>query len=204
MDAYRILSYGTVGLGFLLALLAFRLLSGEQKQKSPRVAILRATYAFMAFSLILCVIGLASDLIKPTKSITQSITNPSAPRPIAMISDPAILREVKRASEEFLGYLDKMEVKAAYDITGDEFREFTDLARMKEYVELYRAPMGKLLTPRSINSVWSMEFPIGNKTVQGVSIEYVSSFEKKQIVRESVWLLPTGVGSYKVFAYNFF
>lgn len=204
IEAYRILSYGTIGLGFLLALLTFRLLSAEQKKESPRRDILQSTYVFMAFSLTLCVIGLASEFLKPANTETKQIAIPSGPRPIAIITDPVILREVKRASEEFLSYLDNMDVKGAYDIAGEEFREFTDLSRMKEYTELFRNPMGKLTTPRSINSVWSMEFPIGNKIIQGVSIEYASRFERRPTVRESVWLLPTGVGTYKVSAYNFY
>lgn len=200
MDAYRILSYGTIGLGFLLALLAFRLLSTEQRKDSPRRSILNSTYVFMAFSLTLCIIGLASELLKPT-FIER---NPSGPRPIAIITDPAILREVKRASEEFLSHLDNMDVKGAYDSAGEEFREITDLSRMKEHTELFRKPMGKLAAPRTINSVWSMEFPTGNKMTQGVSIEYASNFELKPTLRESIWLLPTGVGTYKIFAYSFY
>lgn len=52
MDIVSILSLGTVGLGFLLAFLAFRLLSGEKPRERP-------IYIFMLFCLILVVIGAA-------------------------------------------------------------------------------------------------------------------------------------------------
>lgn len=121
-----------------------------------------------------------------------------------MITDPVTLREVKRASEEFLSYLDDMDVKGAYEIASDEFREFSDLSRMKQYTEMFRNPMGKLASPRSVNSVWSMEFPAGNRVIQGVSIEYSSVFEQRPNVRETVWLLPASMGTYKVLAYNLY
>src|SRR5260370_25909522 len=53
VDAFKILSYGVLGLGFLLALLAYRLLTKEQGREFVRSEILRAIYVFMVFSLLL-------------------------------------------------------------------------------------------------------------------------------------------------------
>ncbi len=61
VNPYDILGYGVIGLGFLLALLAFRLLAQEQKRE-PRSSIIKATYTFMAFSVVLCVIGFAAQV----------------------------------------------------------------------------------------------------------------------------------------------
>jgi hypothetical protein len=69
INVYEILSYGVIGLGFLLALLAYRLLTREQKQENPRNAILTAIYIFMVFSVVLCIIGFA-DNSKPTQPQT--------------------------------------------------------------------------------------------------------------------------------------
>ena len=53
----QILSVGVVGLGFLLAALAFRLLRNEQKKKAPNAAVIRAIYVFMGFAVVLVVLG---------------------------------------------------------------------------------------------------------------------------------------------------
>ncbi|MCB0283624.1 MAG: hypothetical protein KDF60_13650 [Calditrichaeota bacterium] len=61
LNVYDILGYGVIGLGFLLAVLAFRLLSAEQK-RDPRQEIIRAIYIFMVFSVVLCIIGFAAQV----------------------------------------------------------------------------------------------------------------------------------------------
>lgn len=61
LDIVEILQIGVIGLGFLLALLAYHLLTKEQKQKVPRTNILRSIYVFMFFSIALCLIGVFSQ-----------------------------------------------------------------------------------------------------------------------------------------------
>jgi hypothetical protein len=61
IDVVKILGYGVLGLGFLLALLAYRLLSKEQGKPTPSTDAFRAIYVFMGFSLALCVLGLVSQ-----------------------------------------------------------------------------------------------------------------------------------------------
>lgn len=55
--ATSILSYGAIGLGFLLAWLAYRLLQKEQGVHTPRLSILRSIYVFECFSIVLVIIG---------------------------------------------------------------------------------------------------------------------------------------------------
>jgi hypothetical protein len=61
IDVVKILGYGVLGLGFLLALLAYRLLSKEQGKQTPHPDAFRAIYVFMGFSLALCILGLVSQ-----------------------------------------------------------------------------------------------------------------------------------------------
>jgi hypothetical protein len=61
IDVPQILSYGVIGFGFLLAVLAYQLLTREQKKTAPAHSILIAIYVFMAFSIALCLIGLVAD-----------------------------------------------------------------------------------------------------------------------------------------------
>jgi hypothetical protein len=53
-EIVSVLRLGAVGLGFLLAFLAFRVLTGEQRREQPRGAMLAAAYVFMVFSLLIC------------------------------------------------------------------------------------------------------------------------------------------------------
>ncbi len=61
IDVVAILQYGVIGLGFLLALLSYHLLRKEQAHEPPRRPIINAIYAFMSFSVILCLVGLLSE-----------------------------------------------------------------------------------------------------------------------------------------------
>jgi hypothetical protein len=54
----EILKYGVIGLGAIMALLAFWLLQGEQKKAHPRKLMLRSIYIFMLFSILLVFLGL--------------------------------------------------------------------------------------------------------------------------------------------------
>jgi len=56
-NAASILGYGAIGLGFLLAYLAYRLLLKEQSRDITRDSILRAIYIFEAFCVVLVVLG---------------------------------------------------------------------------------------------------------------------------------------------------
>ena len=64
LNIVEILRIGVIGLGFLLAVLAYRLLTNEQKREEIRPSLIKATYVFMFFSIILSIIGLGSEFLK--------------------------------------------------------------------------------------------------------------------------------------------
>ncbi|MFL5739901.1 MAG: hypothetical protein ACJ75B_06765 [Flavisolibacter sp.] len=74
----EILKYGIIGLGAILAFLAYLLLTQEQKKSEPRSQILTATYVFMTFSLLLIHLGIFSDwshsIQSPTKAVFANAT----------------------------------------------------------------------------------------------------------------------------------
>jgi hypothetical protein len=62
---FQVLSYGAIGLGCILAVLAYRLLSQAQNSKTgPAESMLRAIYAYMGFCLALTGLGFAAELTK--------------------------------------------------------------------------------------------------------------------------------------------
>ncbi len=67
LDVYKILSYGAIGLGCILAFLSYQLLSKEQGMKQPRQQILTSIYAFMVFSLVLSSIGFVTEFARDRK-----------------------------------------------------------------------------------------------------------------------------------------
>ncbi len=64
INPYEILSYGVIGLGFLLALFSYRLLTKEQKRDEPRNNILKAINIYMVFSIVLCIVGIVAEVVK--------------------------------------------------------------------------------------------------------------------------------------------
>jgi len=63
VNILEILRLGAVGLVFLLAALAFRLLLKEQAREHPREPILRSVRVFMFFAVVLAVIGTTPELL---------------------------------------------------------------------------------------------------------------------------------------------
>jgi hypothetical protein len=60
-DPIKYLSYGAMGVGFFLAILAFYLLWTEQRRPNERSSILRATLLLMILSLVLTGMGFWND-----------------------------------------------------------------------------------------------------------------------------------------------
>ncbi|PCJ22895.1 MAG: hypothetical protein COA96_13120 [SAR86 cluster bacterium] len=61
LDFYKILSYGAIGLGCILAFLAYKLLRKEQNWKVPRESILKSINIYMGFSIVLTVVGFVTE-----------------------------------------------------------------------------------------------------------------------------------------------
>jgi hypothetical protein len=59
-DLPAVLKFGVIGLGAVMAVLAFWLLHVEQKKPRPRKQMLTSTYVFMGFSIVLMALGLLS------------------------------------------------------------------------------------------------------------------------------------------------
>jgi hypothetical protein len=68
LDVVKILGYGVIGLGLLLATLAFRLLQKEQSKNTPEDKILKSVYMFMIFSVVLCLIGVGAQFLDQSKA----------------------------------------------------------------------------------------------------------------------------------------
>lgn len=67
------LAYGAIGLGLALAILAYKLLSQEQKLRAPRKQIVRAIYVFMAFALTLSAGGFVGEYLKSDASAIGTV-----------------------------------------------------------------------------------------------------------------------------------
>jgi hypothetical protein len=82
IDPAKVLSYGAVGLGFLLACLSYRLLSAEQSRPKPNTSMIRATYAFMFFCFLLTSSGFIAEWSKSqVQSGKQALLTQAPPEP---------------------------------------------------------------------------------------------------------------------------
>lgn len=120
LNPESILSYGVVGLGFLLAFLAYTLLGREQQKEQPNRSILVAIHVFMIFSATLCVLGLGSEYLRERPSgpdkveserllarITELEAKLKAPSPDAKAVSPAEASNGRR--EEDVALAESME-----------------------------------------------------------------------------------------------
>lgn len=64
LDVVQILHLSAIDLGFLLALMSYRLLAKEQATKVPRADILNAIKMYMGFAVILVVLATAGEIAK--------------------------------------------------------------------------------------------------------------------------------------------
>jgi hypothetical protein len=87
LDVVKILSYGVIGLGFLLAFLAYRLLAQEQRREQVRSEALRSIYLFMAFAVVLCLVGILGQVV-PNHIASNS---PAFPSPQQEAEDQQLL-----------------------------------------------------------------------------------------------------------------
>ncbi|HET8580656.1 MAG TPA: hypothetical protein VFL31_06635 [Nitrospiraceae bacterium] len=89
----NLLSYGAIGLGLALAILAYLLLRTEQRVARPRKSIITAIYVFMCFSLVLSGAGFASEYLRSDAATlpemrkelaekTKTLTNLSSSRQV--------------------------------------------------------------------------------------------------------------------------
>ncbi len=107
----RILGLGTIGLGFLLAFLAFRLLNREQNIKAPRDMILTSITRFMIFSFLLCALGLFSE-------IWRNYAPKPASEPLGGALywlPPEETQAATQVAQKFLEQIDAGQIQEAYD-----------------------------------------------------------------------------------------
>jgi len=124
----RILSIGSIGLGFLLAYLAYRLLNKEQSIDKPRNLILNGIYRFMIFSFGLCILGFSSEIYRVIHPAPLPNSNDSA----LYWPTPDELQMVRKQAEEFLMLVDKKDYQQIYASYSSQFRaqlQFSDFER---------------------------------------------------------------------------
>jgi hypothetical protein len=171
IDIPRILGVGTIGLGFLLALLAFRLLNREQGIEQPRSGMLKAINQFMLFSFSLCLIGLSSEIYRIYISPKAIYTNQPIQQGYFVFLSPDELQLTRSVAERFLIQLDEGHFQEAYDGTPKEvknslrFDDFKDQAiRLSNLTgsikarKFYIAQKGTGQTPNGISTLYYITF----------------------------------------------
>ena len=190
-DIVRILGIGTIGLGFLLAFFAFRLLNKEQNETQPRDGILRAINRFMLFSFSLCIIGFSSEIYRQDNSSLQlgCVTGLSHEE----------LPSARNVAEKFLSELDQSNYQDAYDGTPRDVKKYLTFNDFKNQAVNMSSILGQL---RARKFYLAQKGP--GQTPNGVStlyyITFVSSYEKNINIAELVTLLKTEIG-FKVVNY---
>ena len=109
LNVLEILKLGAIGLGFLLALLSYRLLVKEQSQTEPRESILKAVRTYMIFALTLVLIASIGEFVNPKKTSTTEDDDFNFED---YVSSMRIKHENGQTPENFIsGSLDNLEMK---------------------------------------------------------------------------------------------
>jgi hypothetical protein len=202
-DITRILSLGTIGLGFLLAFLAFRLLSKEQSMDRPREGILRATNRFMIFSLALCVIGLSSELYRAYRTTPAAGQQPGQPLgPGYFTLDPTEQTAALKEAEAFLHKIDSSDLHGAYDSASQLLRNAYPFDNFKSQSDLLRQAFGAFKVRRFDTALKGLGPGPNGGAQLFYYINFRSSYERAALSSDTVTLIKDDAGTYKVFATN--
>lgn len=98
-----LLSYGAIGLGCALALLAFWLLQKEQKIKAPRKEMLKAIYVFMTFALVLALTGFIAEFLKADRERAYTLASQNGQAVQKLKSSSQQLRSLMSIKGEQIG-----------------------------------------------------------------------------------------------------
>lgn len=202
IDITRILGIGIIGLGFLLAFLAFRLLNREQAVAKPRETILKAINRFMIFSVGLCIIGLSSELYRLYQSPASS---PKSELELQQgVNFPLTSEETQATraiADEFLSNLDKGMYQQALDAAPQQVKKNLSLEDFRNQA---------IRTAELFGPLKARKFFFGQKTPGptpegGVAVLYtvtfVSSYEKITNAADMVTLIKAD-DTYHVINYN--
>lgn len=69
LNIVEILKIGSIGLGFLLALMSYMLIKREQERERPNKSFLNTARTFMLFSILIMLLGIISEFLKTKSSL---------------------------------------------------------------------------------------------------------------------------------------
>jgi len=130
--AVEVLKLGVIGLGFVLAFMAFTLLLREQRKAEPHDRVLKAVYVFMAFSLMLSGLGLyaqmgtdrgdnaMADLERANDSLVTRLSDMRGELSERSANESRLQAEVLRLEQE-LTHVKTATVNWDYTPNGDKF-----------------------------------------------------------------------------------
>lgn len=122
IDVVKILGYGVIGLGFLLAFMAYRLLSAEQRKPKPTDRMLKAIREYMYFSIAITILGgvfLLADKFVPVLWLPIGDSKPCpTPSPIPTPPENPMKVEISEDIGDVLRDVELVDGAAKVVVTG--------------------------------------------------------------------------------------
>lgn len=198
VDVARILGLGTIGLGFLLALLAFRLLQKEQAKDRPRDGLLRATNRFMLFSGVLCLMGLTIEIVR--------IIRPAVELPVAQsvgywALEPSEQKECIASAEQFLGLIAGKRVKDAYAMFDGRVKTRISLSDFEHQCDLVWQAFGANQGRRFDSGLKGIT-PFPDGPIMVYHVNFIAAFEKTSLAAVTVTSVKDGNGVFSPIGFN--
>ena len=201
-DIIRILSIGTIGLGFLLAFLAFTLLRKEQSIDSPRPQMLGSISRYMIFSFALCMIGLSSEwfhtYLPPTHKATDMQPPVAGLFPVHPDEQPSAIKAI----DALLGKLDAQQFRDAYDNDLPVIKKNETYIDFENQAAFTEKTFGKRKSRMVFLAQQNLGFTINDRYEPFYTFYYISSFESVPIAIEIVNLTKASDGTFKTYYYT--
>jgi hypothetical protein len=200
-DVARILSFGTVGLGFLLAFLAYQLLRKEQSVEHPRENILKAINYYMMFSISLCILGLASEVYRDfshnNASTQTAVQNTNTPLPLDPHDQPVAIE----VADNFLSKINTNDIAGAYAMLDSMAKHMVPFSTFSAQCRLIKNAFGAG-NGRIFNSAFRGTGATPDGTTMYYVVNFQTSYEKDPNANEVVSMTKNDAGSFEVASFN--
>lgn len=169
LNVVEILKVGAIGLGFLLALMAYNIIKKEQEKDKPNTKVLSSARGFMVFSIVMMLLGIFAEFIKAKPYLKVKLGNNVMELNEISYASASALDPAKYFISSEYGFAFKKPgpdwsaidadkgVEALFKIMAVKSESFT-IENIKE--AFAAAPLGKLIT----NGALYYFYNVGSKT----------------------------------------
>jgi hypothetical protein len=155
----------------------------------------------LALAALLAATGAAQAQLKPSTSLAPKSAAPTAP-PADVKKDPEKEKAGQTAAHAWLLLLDRRDWGSAWDASSTVFRQTVPLPSWMDNIPKVRTPFGNLVEREPAEAVYKTTLA-GRPDGDYVSVMFVSKFDKKPNILETVTTVREPDGRWRVTGYTY-